>query len=95
MTIERMGPIDPVQKFNRTEKVNKPSVERSGDSISVSEEAKLRSEIMQAVEQVRDMPDIRQDRVDEVKARLQDPSYIDERVLDIVADEIMSVFDVD
>ncbi len=95
MTIERMGPIDPIQKFNKTEKVNKPSVDRSGDSISVSEEAKLRSEMMQAVEQVRDLPDIRQDRVDAVKARLEDPSYIDERVLDVVADQIMSVFDID
>ena len=50
---------------------------------------------MQAVEDVRNLPDIRQDRVEEVKARLQDPSYIDDRVVDAVANEILSVFDVD
>tara|TARA_B100001121_G_scaffold176053_1_gene153606 strand:- start:56 stop:343 length:288 start_codon:yes stop_codon:yes gene_type:complete len=95
MTIEGIGPVDPIQRFNKTEKVNKPNASQTGDSISVSNEAKLRSEIMQAVEDVRNLPDIRQDRVEEVKARLQDPSYIDDRVVDAVANEILSVFDVD
>lgn len=94
MTIEGIGPVDPIQRFNKTEKINKPNASQAGDSISVSNEAKLRSEIMQAVEDIRNVPDIRQDRVDEVKARLQDPSYIDERIVDAVADEIMSVFDI-
>jgi negative regulator of flagellin synthesis FlgM len=94
MTIEGIGPVDPIQRFNKTEKINKPNASQAGDSISVSNEAKLRSEIMQAVEDIRNVPDIRQDRVDEVKARLEDPSYIDERIVDAVADEIMSVFDI-
>lgn len=95
MTIEGIGPVDPIQRFNKTDKVNKPNAPGAGDSISVSNEAKLRAEIMQVVEEVRNLPDIRQDRVDEVKARLQDPAYIDSRVIDSVADEIMSVFDID
>lgn len=94
MTIERMGPIDPIQKFNKPEKVNKPQAQRAGDSITVSDEAKVRAELLQAVDQVKSMPDIRQDRVDAVKARLEDPSYIDDRVISLVADEIMSAFDI-
>ncbi|MFP4151496.1 MAG: flagellar biosynthesis anti-sigma factor FlgM [Alkalispirochaeta sp.] len=92
MTIERLGPVDPIQQYNKSDKVNKPQKSHSSDSISVSEEAKLRSEMMQAVDQVRNMPDIRQDRVDEIRAKLEDPSYIDERVIGAVADEIMAVF---
>ena len=95
MTIERLGPVDPIQQYNKSDKVKKPQKSQSADSINVSDEAKLRSEMMQAVEQVRNMPDIRQDRVEEVKAKLQDPSYIDERVVANVADEIMSVFGLD
>lgn len=94
MTIEGIGPVDPIQRFNKTEKVNKPNAAQAGDSISVSDEAKLRSEIMQAVDEVRNLPDIRQDRVAEVKARLEDPSYIDDRVVDAVADEVISLFDI-
>ena len=95
MTIERLGPVDPLQQYNKSDKVKKPQKSQSTDSISVSNEAKLRSEMMQAVEQVRNMPDIRQDRVEEVKAKLQDPSYINEQVLDRVADEIMSSFGIE
>lgn len=92
MTIDRMGPIDPVQKVNKADSVNKHNAVRPGDSISVSNEAKLRSEILQAAEQARSVPDIRQDRVAEVKQRLEDPNYINDRVVEIVADNVLSVF---
>ena len=50
---------------------------------------------MQVVEEVRNLPVLRQDRVEEVKKRLQDPSYIDSHVVNSVADEIMSVFGIE
>lgn len=94
MTIERLGPVDPVQKFSRTERVSKPETTRESDSISVSDEARVRAEMMQAMEQVRSMPDIRQDRVEEVRRKLEDPSYINDRVVDLVADRIIEQFDI-
>ncbi len=94
MTIERLGPVDPIQNYNKSDKVNKPAAKREGDSISVSDEARVRAEILQAVEQAREIPDIRQDRVDEVRRKLEDPSYINDSVVEMVADEIMSAFDI-
>ncbi len=94
MTIERLGPVDPVQKFNKPDKVAKPASRQSGDSISVSDEAKLRAEILQATEEVKKLPDIRRDRVEEVRRKLEDPSYIDSTVVNALADELMSVFDI-
>jgi negative regulator of flagellin synthesis FlgM len=94
MTIGRLGPIDPIQNYNKADKVVRPAGQNGGDSISVSDEAKVRSEIMQAVEQVRSMPDIREDRVAEVRQKLEDPSYISSRVVEAVADELISVFDI-
>ncbi|TVR70266.1 MAG: flagellar biosynthesis anti-sigma factor FlgM [Spirochaetaceae bacterium] len=94
MTIERLGPVDPIQKYNKSEKVARPDARNSGDSISVSDEAKIRSEIMQAVEQVRSLPDIREDRVAEIREKLRDPSYISDRVVEAVAEELISVFEI-
>ena len=94
MTIERLGPVDPIQNYNKTGKVNKPAAQREGDSISVSDEARIRSEILQVVDEAKAIPDIRHDRVAEIKQKLEDPSYIDERVVSMVADEIMSAFDI-
>lgn len=93
MTIERLGPIDPIQRYHKTEKTSRSAGAQSGDAISLSDEARARSEFLQALEQVRDLPDIRQDRVEEVRRKLEDPSYISEKVVEAVADEILSVFD--
>lgn len=93
MTIERLGPIDPVQKFNKPDKVARPAARDTGDSISVSDEARLKAEILKVSEEIRNVSDIRQDRVDEVRQKLEDPSYIDDSVINAVADELMNVFD--
>jgi len=92
MTIENLGPIDPVSKFSKTEKVDKPSKSEKTDSISFSEEAKSKGEVYKVSEEVKLSPEIRQDRIDEVKKKLQDPSYIDERVVEIVAEKVMDLF---
>ncbi len=92
MTIENLGPIDPVSKFSKTEKVEKPSKNEKTDSISFSEEAKSKGEVYKVSEEVKLSPEIRQDRIDEVKKKLQDPSYIDERVVEIVAEKVMDLF---
>lgn len=92
MTIEKLGPINPVSKFNKTEKVEKPSKHDKSDSISFSEEAKSKGEVYKVSEQVKLTPEIRQDRIDEVKKKLQDPSYIDDKVVEIVAEQVMDLF---
>ncbi len=94
MTIERLGPVDPIRKYNKTEPVQRTDARGDADSIQLSSEAKVRSELLQAIDQARDIPDIRQDRVAEVRQKLEDPSYINDRIVEAVADEILSVFDI-
>ena len=93
MTIERLGPLDPVSKFNKTDKASKPAKKDGTDSISFSEEAKSKGEIYKATEEVKLAPQIRQDRVDEVKKKLEDPDYIDEKVVEAVAEKVMDIFE--
>jgi negative regulator of flagellin synthesis FlgM len=92
MTIERLGPIDPIQKFNKTQKSSKPVDAKEKDSISFSDEAKLKAQLYRISEEVSKTEDVRSDRIAEVKQNLEDPSYIDEKVLGTVADRIMDVF---
>ncbi|HAK45678.1 MAG TPA: flagellar biosynthesis protein FlgM [Spirochaeta sp.] len=91
MTIDRLGPIDPLSKLNKTEKTDKTVKSDAKDTISVSDEAKNLAEIYRATEIVKAAPDIRMDRVEEVKQKLQDPDYIDSKIGE-VADRIMDVF---
>jgi negative regulator of flagellin synthesis FlgM len=93
MTIDRLGPVDPSSQYNTTSKATKPVKKEKTDSISVSSEAKQMGEIFQATERVKNAPDIRQERVDEVKRKLQNPSYINDKVIESVANKIMDLFD--
>ncbi|MEE8440722.1 MAG: flagellar biosynthesis anti-sigma factor FlgM [Spirochaetia bacterium] len=91
MTIERLGPIDPVQRYSQTEKTQR-AAKPENDTVDFSEEAKIKAEVFQIAEQVRKTPDIRADRVEEVKRKLEDPNYIDDIVVEHVAEQIMDMF---
>lgn len=92
MTIDRLGPIDPAAQFNKANKGSKPVKKDNADSISVSSQAKEMGEIFQATENIRKSPDIRMDKVEEAKRKLQDPTYIDQKVVESVADKVMELF---
>jgi len=92
MTIERLGPVDPVSKFNKTEKASRPEKKSKADSINVSDEAKSMGEMYNATESVKLSPDIRQDRVNEVKEKLKDPSYISDKIIESVAESVLDIF---
>lgn len=91
MTVDRLGPVDPLSNYGKTEKPVKPVKKDKSDSISFSEEAKSKGEIYKATEEVKLSPDIRMDRVEEVKEKLKDPDYISEKIVESVADSVMKV----
>ncbi len=92
MTIDRIGPVDPLSRYNKTEKAARSEQKDNSDSIDVSSEAKRSAELLQTLENVKLAPDVREDRIAEVKARLQDPNYINDTVVNSVADKLMDLF---
>ncbi len=93
MTIDRLGPIDPASQFNNASKGSKAVRKETSDTISVSSEAKAMGEIYQVAENVKKAPDIRMDRVEEAKRKLQDPAYLNDKVIEAVANKVMELFD--
>lgn len=94
MTIERISMPDPISKYTKAGKAGKVSRPQKSDSISVSEEAKNRAEVYKATETAKMAPSIRQDRVEEVKKKLEDPSYISKAVIEAVADKLVNYFEI-
>ena len=94
MTIDKLGSINPIQNYNKSEKTGKAAPKAEHDSISVSSEARAMGEVFQVAEAVRETPDIRMDRVEEVRAKLNDPDYINDAVISNVADKIMDMFNI-
>jgi negative regulator of flagellin synthesis FlgM len=92
MTVERIGPPDPASNVQKPEKTSRVRAKGDLDAINVSEEAKSKSEILKAAEAAKLAPDVRIDKVEEAKRKLQDPSYMSQEVIEAVADEVLKSF---
>jgi negative regulator of flagellin synthesis FlgM len=62
------------------------------DSISLSQEAVEKGELYRANELVASASDVRLDRIAELKQKINDPSYINETIINATADKIMDAF---
>jgi negative regulator of flagellin synthesis FlgM len=60
----------------------------------VSAGAKEKAEIYNATEAAMSAADLRMDRIEEVKKKLDDPTYITDKVISELADRLMEVFKV-
>ena len=89
MTIDRLNGIDPVKPVQPIQRTQRPEILNKADAVSVSSEARVLSDANIALEAVRNAPDIREDKVAEVKKKFEDPSYINNALLELVADRIL------
>ena len=94
MTIERVNAPDPISQLKKSGKNLGPKKKESGDSIQVSEDAKMKAEIYNTIESVKMSPDVREARIEEVKRKLEDPNYISDKVIEEVADKLINYFEI-
>ena len=92
MTIERVGSPDPFSRPKKAQRPVRADKGSSADSINVSAGAKEKAEVYQATEIAKASPDIRMDRIEEVKRKLEDPTYLSNKVIDELADKLMEYF---
>ena len=91
MTIDRLGPIEPIQPGKRPGKTGQVNESPQSDSISISKEAYAKAELLRTQEIAAAAPDVRADRVAELREKIKDPSYIDDSVLNATADRLVNV----
>ena len=94
MMIDRLGGLNPLNSVQNAYKTQKAGYKAPADSVAVSEEARELAEVHKAMEAAAAVPDVRLDRIAEVQAKMKDPNYISNAVIDVVADRIMDVFDI-
>ncbi len=92
MTVERIGPLDPASNIKKSEKPSRVKAKTDVDSINVSQEARSKAEVFKATEAAKSAPDVRVDKVEEMKRKLQDPSYPSQEVIEKAAEGIMKSF---
>ena len=90
MMIDKMNGVHPL---NETKGVKKASTASNpifpNDTVSISQEARDAEEIRFLKEVADETPDIRMDKVEAFKAKLNDPNYINDTLLAKTADKFM------
>ncbi|MCR4789656.1 MAG: flagellar biosynthesis anti-sigma factor FlgM [Treponemataceae bacterium] len=90
MMIDRLSGINPLQNVQKTQHVaKKAEVTSTEDTVAVSDEAKRLADEYMLTQIASETPDIREDRIAEVKAKLSNPDYINEAVLNSTADRFL------
>ncbi len=92
MTVERIGPLDPASNLPKSDRPARSKAKSDVDSINVSQEARSKAEIFRALEAAKGSPDVRLDRIEEIKRKLQDPSYPSQELIEKTAEEILKSF---
>ncbi|MDR1587557.1 MAG: flagellar biosynthesis anti-sigma factor FlgM [Treponema sp.] len=92
MMVDRIGHIDPIQPEKKPGRSEPVRGRDKTDSINLSSEALEKAEIYQVVELIKSFPEIGEDRIAELREKINDPSYIDERLINATADKIMDAF---
>lgn len=82
--------INTLQNAKRTNNVSNSQI--YSDEISVSDEAKAAAEVHFLNEVAKETPDVRQDVVERIKLKIQDPNYLSEATIAATADKILSAY---
>lgn len=86
--INNVSQVNNIQNLRKTE--NTAKVSRGTDSISVSAEAKEMAELYYMDKVAKETPDVRADRIAEVKEKIKDPNYLNNAVFSSAADKFLS-----
>ncbi len=89
MTIEKLSPTGAIDRYQQVQKPKEVKGVVQGDGIKLSSEALQTSAMHQVLQIVKEASDIREDRVAEVKAKLDDPDYMNDALLDKLAERLM------
>jgi negative regulator of flagellin synthesis FlgM len=86
--ISNVTQVNNVQNLRKTESSAK--VSRDVDSISVSAEAKEMAEAYYLEQVAKETPDVRADKIAELKEKIKDPNYLNNAVINSAADKFLS-----
>ena len=90
MVIDNIGNVNNIIEPKKTRSASGSKETVKEDSIQISSEGKKAAELSKVAQAVKDVPDIRLDRVNELKEKIASGTYNfnDEKILEMVADRI-------
>ena len=92
MTINRIGQLDPIQPNKKPGRSDPAGGSEKTDSINLSREAKEKAEVYQVIELIKSAPETDDARIAELRQKINDPAYLNEKILNATAEKLMAAF---
>ena len=92
MTINRIGHVEPVPPGKRPGRNDQVGGADRTDTINLSREAIEKAEVYQVVELIKATPELDEVRIAELRQKIDDPSYLNDRIINATADKIVSAW---
>ncbi|MCL2805143.1 MAG: flagellar biosynthesis anti-sigma factor FlgM [Treponema sp.] len=92
MTVDRIGHVEPIPSGKRPGRSEKAGGNDKADTINLSVQAQEQAERYQVLELIRSAPDLDEARIVELRQKLDDPSYLNDRVIRATADNILNAW---
>jgi len=94
MTVDKVNNVNNIFETKRSKNVQKSdSLSTGNDSVQISTEGLKAIEDARFTQIVRETPDVRSERVKEIKSQIDDGTYnkdLDDKILAMVADKILT-----
>jgi negative regulator of flagellin synthesis FlgM len=91
MSIDKIGSVNGINDYTKVGSSSKVQKNSGVDSLNISSEAQELNESKRIRDMVNQAPDVRQDRVQELKAKINDPDYITNNMLKDVAGKLLGL----
>jgi len=92
MTVNRVGHVEPIPTGKKPGRSEQVGGNDKVDTISLSAQAKEQAERYQVLELIKSAPGLNEARIAELRQKINDPSYLNDRVINATADKILNAW---
>jgi len=92
MTVNRIGHVEPIPTSKKPGRSEQVGGNDRTDTINLSSDAMKKAEMYQIVELIKSSPELDEARIAELRQKIDDPSYINEKVVKATADNIVNAW---
>jgi negative regulator of flagellin synthesis FlgM len=92
MTVNRISHVDPIPPGKKPGRSEQAGGNDRADTINLSSDAMKKAEMYQVVELIKAAPEMDEVRIAELRQKINDPSYLNEKVIKSTADNILNAW---
>jgi len=92
MTVNRIGHVDPIPTGKKPGRSEPLGGNDRADTINLSSDAIKKAEVYQVVELIKSAPEADEARIAELRQKINDPSYLNDKVIKATADNILNAW---